>query len=265
MYEIPKGPDVVTGMLTDAILENNTVSCAHIFSFWQTLRYMASPEYFRQAIRPLPPRALADCGLQFLRRPHTLGLTSPLLGLELEFRQRYYHEHVKARQFRLPDRDWQRLLVAKDVWVRALTYTSFPERCDRAWIAALLNDLRRRASPLPGDEVRRLLRQLDDKQFAVREAATQELIRLGDTVVPALRTALEQPLSAEAQRRVRLVLDEQARQADNPEHRRIVSHFAWRNTPQDREVLEALAAGDPRCRLAQDARKALDELKRKPR
>jgi hypothetical protein len=58
-----------------------------------------------------------------------------------------------------------------------------------------------------GLRARQLITQLDDDQFRKREQATRDLQRLGRAVIPELRAALEQPASAEARRRLELLLD----------------------------------------------------------
>jgi hypothetical protein len=58
-----------------------------------------------------------------------------------------------------------------------------------------------------GPRVRVLITQLDDDQYRKREKATTELQRLGRAVVPELRAALQRPTSAEARRRLELLLD----------------------------------------------------------
>jgi HEAT repeat protein len=59
----------------------------------------------------------------------------------------------------------------------------------------------------PGEEIRKLVDQLDAQEFAAREAATNRLIGLGEAVVPAMEEALKSP-SAEVRRRAQRVLDE---------------------------------------------------------
>jgi HEAT repeat protein len=58
-----------------------------------------------------------------------------------------------------------------------------------------------------GEEIRKLVEQLDAKEYAVRQAATNRLIDLGETVVPAMVEALKSP-SAEVRRRAQAILDE---------------------------------------------------------
>jgi hypothetical protein len=58
----------------------------------------------------------------------------------------------------------------------------------------------------PAGRVERLVRDLDHERFAVREAATAELQRIGPAAVPALKRLLAGPASPEARRRATALL-----------------------------------------------------------
>src|SRR5262249_43516037 len=64
------------------------------------------------------------------------------------------------------------------------------------------------AAPDAGPRLARLLADLDDDSFAVRERATRALRTLGERAGPALRRALEGHPSPEVRRRVGLLLEE---------------------------------------------------------
>lgn len=57
-----------------------------------------------------------------------------------------------------------------------------------------------------GDDIVRLVRQLDDESFAAREAATQELIAIGEAALPPLRAARQSP-SAEVRYRASMIVE----------------------------------------------------------
>src|SRR5262249_10643236 len=70
--------------------------------------------------------------------------------------------------------------------------------------------LQKRLPPLPvpkQERVTQLLADLDSDQFAVREAAREELEKLDEAVEPALRQALAGKPSPEAKRRMENLLD----------------------------------------------------------
>jgi len=56
------------------------------------------------------------------------------------------------------------------------------------------------------EHITKLISQLDDKSFPVREHATRELEKYGDWAEPALRAALERTPTLEAQRRIQTLL-----------------------------------------------------------
>ncbi len=58
----------------------------------------------------------------------------------------------------------------------------------------------------PPERIEQLVRNLDDKRFAVREAATEEFKRLGPEAAPALKRLLAGPASTEARRRAATIL-----------------------------------------------------------
>jgi hypothetical protein len=62
------------------------------------------------------------------------------------------------------------------------------------------------APETPAGRIERLVRDLDHDRFAVREAATAELKRLGPAAAPALKRLLAGPASAEARRRAATLL-----------------------------------------------------------
>jgi WD40 repeat protein len=135
--------------------------------------------------------------------------------------------------------------------------------------AALLG--RRLRSPAAGDPRRlgRLIADLDDARFTVRERALAELAAVGKAAEPALRKALEGRLSAEARRRVELLVRRLGpAPLVSPEVLRVlraVYALELLGTPEARRVLEALAGGAPGSRLTREARAALARLGRPAR
>jgi hypothetical protein len=124
------------------------------------------------------------------------------------------------------------------------------------------------ASPPPdAKRVARLLGELDDDDFAVRQKATVELARLGAAAEPALRGALEKSASAEVRRRAELLLGKLQGglpPADRVRELRAVELLEQIGTPEARRVLEGLARPGSDGWLAQEARLALGRLARRP-
>jgi hypothetical protein len=102
----------------------------------------------------------------------------------------------------------------------------------------------------------RLVADLDDRRFAVRQAAERELEKLADQAEPVLRDALAGRLTLEA-------LLERLDQAASPERLRAlraVEVLEWIGTPEARQVLQGLVARPPETRLSREASAALGQL-----
>ncbi len=109
--------------------------------------------------------------------------------------------------------------------------------------------LRARMKPVPPVDparVAKLLADLDSKQFAVRQAATKELEKLGDLAGPAIHQQLAGKPSPEARQRLETLRDRLDGTAPTAQLRREVrgvEALERIGTPEARELLEALARG----------------------
>jgi RNA polymerase sigma factor (sigma-70 family) len=150
-------------------------------------------------------------------------------------------------------------------------------RADRAvWTLAAAPEqalplLRRGLRSAPGAaetkaRIDRCIADLDNDTFAVREAASAELRRLGEAAEPALRAAATKTASAEVRSRAGQLLDAIRAAGDNLTGATLRSVRALRvlaqiDTPEARQLLETLAAGDPAARLTQEARSVARTLR----
>jgi WD40 repeat protein len=115
--------------------------------------------------------------------------------------------------------------------------------------------------------VTQLLADLDSEHFDVRDRATRALQAFEEQVEPALRKASMNPPSAEVRRRLAQLLGrlESERQIPSGERLRllraveILEHSA---SSEARQLVTALAKGAPEARLTQEAKAALERLKR---
>jgi WD40 repeat protein len=119
------------------------------------------------------------------------------------------------------------------------------------------------------ERIARLIARLDDDRFAAREAASNELERLGPEAEPALRRALGRKIAPEGRRRIEnlLALSMQVR---DPELLRgiraveVLEHIATPGGGPTRlaaiDLLKKLASGSPDARLTREARSALGRL-----
>ncbi len=127
--------------------------------------------------------------------------------------------------------------------------------------------IRERLKPAVGVEEQRLARlivELNDDKFAVREKARLELEALGEMAGPALAKVMETRPTLEQARRVRRVLDRLEPDQDlSPEvlqMLRAVEVLEQVRTPEARRLLQELAEGAPAARLTRECRAALKRL-----
>jgi RNA polymerase sigma factor (sigma-70 family) len=131
-----------------------------------------------------------------------------------------------------------------------------------------LGEHARPAAARAPEKVRRLIADLDNDNFAVREAAQHALADLGSTAEPALREALERPPSAEARRRLQGLVDRVARGVPGPETLRglrAVQVLEALATEEAGRVLHTLAGGAASDPLTREAQAALERLTGRPR
>lgn len=148
------------------------------------------------------------------------------------------------------------LLRSENVWTRALTYATFPNRCDREWSDQLFRGLRAAQQPLPENRFARLVAELDDDEFTVRERATLELQQHGEPVRAQLVKVLQGQPTPEVKSRVQRVLNEIAK--DPP---RIVRTTLWLlqvvHEPHAEAMLRLLADGEPNSWATKEAKTIL--------
>jgi uncharacterized protein (TIGR03067 family) len=117
--------------------------------------------------------------------------------------------------------------------------------------------------PVDTKRIERLIADLDDERFDVREKATRDLEALGEGAVPALRKTLAGKPSLEAWRRLIDLLDRLdggRPSAETIRQIRAVEALELIGNPEARRLLDKLAAGPSEARLTQEARAAVRRL-----
>jgi RNA polymerase sigma factor (sigma-70 family) len=126
---------------------------------------------------------------------------------------------------------------------------------------------RLRLAPAPdAKRLARLIADLDDDEFAVREKATRELEKLGPLARPALRQVLAGRPSAEVRLRAMKLLKKAEQVLPTTEQLRggrAIEVLEQIGTAAARKALERLARQGPNVLLADDARAALGRLRRR--
>ncbi|HEY7315775.1 MAG TPA: sigma-70 family RNA polymerase sigma factor [Gemmataceae bacterium] len=139
---------------------------------------------------------------------------------------------------------------------RAVWQLALSPRHALPWLAERLRPI----APLDaerGKQVDRLLADLDHESFKVRQNAEAELEKMGTSVEPALRKALEGKPSLEVRRRIEKVLEKVAGwSGDRLRAARALEAIEHMNTPEARCLLEQLANGAARAWLTREAKAA---------
>jgi RNA polymerase sigma factor (sigma-70 family) len=119
--------------------------------------------------------------------------------------------------------------------------------------------------PVDTERVERLIADLDDKRFRVREQATRDLEALAEHAVPFLRKALAGGPSLETSRRIGALLERLADKrlsAETVRMMRAVEALESIGNAEARRLLARLASGPAQSLLAQEARAAAGRLAR---
>jgi RNA polymerase sigma factor (sigma-70 family) len=128
---------------------------------------------------------------------------------------------------------------------------------------ALLRDRLSSTPQADPQRLARLLEELDDDDFAVRERATEELERLGYEAEAALLRKLAERPSAEARRRITAILTKLSQRVVSGNSLRLLrglEALEGIGTPEARQALEKLAAGPADAWLTQQAKASLARL-----
>jgi WD40 repeat protein len=133
---------------------------------------------------------------------------------------------------------------------------------------ALLSKQLKSIVPVSKDHIARLIRDLDNNNFNVRQKAFDDLDRLGGVAEEPLRKALATELPLEVRRRVEQLLEklrEGPVQGDQLQASRALEILEQLGNTDARGVLEKLAKGEPGAPLTRETRQALARLdRRKP-
>jgi WD40 repeat protein len=122
--------------------------------------------------------------------------------------------------------------------------------------------LRPTLSPDP-NRIDKLITDLDNRQFTVREEAAKELQKLGELAKTALEQALKRHPTTAVRRRVEELLETIAGPVTFPDRLqalRAIEVLERVATPEARGLLQALAKGAPEARITQEAKESLERL-----
>jgi hypothetical protein len=124
--------------------------------------------------------------------------------------------------------------------------------------------LRDRLKPIPPPDkkIQQWLADLDGDKFAVREAATKELEKIGERIQGSIRMALKGNVTLETRRRLEQILKKlpDIPGPDILRTIRAITALERIGTPDAQGVLEALARGAPGARETEEAKESLTRL-----
>jgi hypothetical protein len=110
----------------------------------------------------------------------------------------------------------------------------------------------------------KLIDELDDEKFVVREAAFKELEGYNKAVESAIREAVKKPKSAEARRRLEQLLasieDPAVSCKETLQVLRAIAVLEYIGTAEAKAILKRMAEGAPLARQTQEAKMALARL-----
>jgi hypothetical protein len=114
---------------------------------------------------------------------------------------------------------------------------------------------------VPSQPVARLIADLDDDEFEVRENASRQLAELGEVAASALRRSLKDTRSEEVRKRASHLLE----QLEKPAAQTLLSSRAVAvlehvGSSEASRILDRFAGGAPQARLTREAKAALERL-----
>jgi WD40 repeat protein len=130
----------------------------------------------------------------------------------------------------------------------------------------LLADRLQPVARADAERIARLIADLDADDFKVRESAASDLAALGELATEALQRALDDPPSEEVRQRAEQILRSTSPispvSGEPLRALRAIEVLEKIGTPEARQILQALAQGEPRARVTRDAASALERLGR---
>jgi hypothetical protein len=118
--------------------------------------------------------------------------------------------------------------------------------------------------PIGAGYADKLIMELDDRQFEIREKASRELLQLGELVVPASRKALKGKISPEMKKRLEELLGSIDSHGNMSGERiqilRALEVLERVGTPEARQLLQRLADGAKGALQTEEAKESLQRL-----
>lgn len=258
IYESIERPDDGFAVLAEYLGRSEPSAATDIFDYWasvdQEFEWSRSRHEELQNPKPRPK--------YFRNFPDDESYQRWMRGYLLDEEDAWLssRRHLDTR---LTDAQFERLRNMPNVWVRALLFSHYPDKCSARWVDALLHDLKGTLTPFDEAQVKELLRALDSESFKAREEATRRLTTLDPAVIPLLQAAHKKSASAEVTHRLAGVLKKlEARQLPRLVTRTI-SHLAYPSTSANDRMLEVLTAAKTPNRITDFAEEEMARARSK--
>jgi hypothetical protein len=131
-------------------------------------------------------------------------------------------------------------------------------------VTFLKDNLKAEAIPMDAQRIGQLIKELDDDTFAVREKATQELIKMGPGALPLLDKEMSKVASVEVRMRLTMVAEKMKALPAVLQVARALDVLVFLATPEAKGLLETLSKGNADAWLTALAKTALGRLAVKP-
>jgi hypothetical protein len=159
--------------------------------------------------------------------------------------------------------DWRRLESAPNVFVRAMLFARYPKKMSAESAIALLKELsgiKPSLSPMDG---KAFITQLDDPLFRKRELAMTKLIDLGESALPALKLALQEPTSTDREERIKKIISKIDVKRLEPLEQSAVHYLDEYFGPSSILLLEELAKNNSESFITVEAKRVLAKNRKK--
>jgi len=132
-----------------------------------------------------------------------------------------------------------------------------------AQTVSLFEDFLKPVPPVNPEHLAKLVEDLKSDQFRIRQAADKELSRWGELAEDTLRKSLKKKGPLEFSRRVQRLLDDLSPGSPRrPRLLRTIQVLEYHDTPEARRLLEKLTQGVPEAWQTEEARLALERMKK---
>lgn len=185
------------------------------------------------------------------------GADSTILLWDTTTLKKPQRPHVRLTAKEL-DAAWSELAGTADKADAAMLQMSAAPEQARAFLRARLSPT---PAPLTAKQLAAPIADLGARRFALREKATQELLKLDRWALSALQQELRQKPSLEVRRRVEEILQRVESAPLQPEFLRLLRSVELLERLGDRETLEELLRASPDCWLTDECRASLSRLR----